>query len=401
MKKYVIFSILFWLLGTTHGWCVSSKRALVIGNNNYQDASLRNPVNDANDIGERLEKSGFSVIKKTNVTYQEMEQAIRTFSDQLQEDGIALFYFSGHGVQVDGINYLLPVDTQVYSEDEIKYKAVAAQMVLDKLERVGTRLNIIILDACRNNPFKGIRSLPQGLAEMSSPAGTLIAYATAPGKVAFDGNERNSPYTKYLLKFMQAPNLDVEKMFKQVRIAVMADTNNKQVPWEASSLTGDLYFNPQNSSSTDNVDEVSLFNKTLIKSIIASSTLQPQTDAQGNTYNYNPDNIIDGNHNTAWIEGVSGNGEHEWLQVVFKKKILINLIAIDGEYKGQKNNRVKKIRISFSDGVSKHCVLEDIPKSQQFFLEEPQATQWIRFEILEVYEGERFADTPISEVSFQ
>jgi len=171
-----------------------------------------------------------------------MENAIRDFGKRLQSGDTALFYFSGHGIQVDGMNYLLPIGTKIDSVDEIKYKAVNANMVLDKLEQAGSQVNIIILDVCRNNPFARFRSLQRGLALMASPSGTLIAYATSPGNVAYDGDERNSPYTQHLLNVMKTPGLKLEEVFKQVRVSVMAETDNKQVPWESSSLTGDFYF---------------------------------------------------------------------------------------------------------------------------------------------------------------
>ena len=209
-----------------------------------------------------LKEFGFSVTKKTNVPQQEMEEAIRVFGKQLHAGDTALFYFSGHGVQVNGINYLLPIGILVDSEDEIKYKAVAAEMVLDKMEQAGSQLNIVILDACRNNPFQRFRSLSRGLAQMSSPAGTLIAYATAPGSVAYDGDERNSPYTKYLLQTIKTPGLEIEKVFKHVRIAVMAETENKQVPWESSSLTGDFYFTSPSTTMTIDVPGTSQETKT-------------------------------------------------------------------------------------------------------------------------------------------
>lgn len=220
----------------------SNKHALIIGNSAYKEVPLKNPVNDANDMASTLEQLGFTVLKKTNVDQQTIEQAFREFEQQLQSNDIALFYFSGHGLQIDGINYLLPIGADIYSADEIKYKAVNANMILDKLQNVGTQLNIIILDACRNNSIKQFRSLERGLAIMSASTGAIISYATAPGSVAYDGDERNSPYTKYLLKTMVIPGLEVEKVFKQVRVAVMAETSNRQVPWESSSLTGDFYF---------------------------------------------------------------------------------------------------------------------------------------------------------------
>ncbi|MDM8556923.1 caspase family protein [Desulfococcaceae bacterium HSG7] len=245
MKKYkyiaiILISLLFFSVINSHS--ASNKVALVIGNGDYKEIPLRNPARDANDMASALRKLGFSVIIKTNATQNEMEDAIRGFGKRLSIESIGLFYYSGHGLQTKGINYLIPIGAKIYSDDEIKYKAVEAGMVLDKMENAGSRTNIVILDACRSNPFKSFRSIKRGLAPMMAPRGTFIAYATAPGTVAFDGTEKNSPYTKHLLKMIRNPNFAIEKVFKQVRVAVMSETNNRQVPWEASSLTGDDFY---------------------------------------------------------------------------------------------------------------------------------------------------------------
>lgn len=172
MKKIVfMISIILLLIFQSYILCFANQHALVIGNSGYKEIPLRSPINDANDMSSILERMGFNVIKKVNVNYQEMEDAIRQFGKAIKPNDIALFYFSGHGVQVAGINYLLPIGINIDSEDEIKYKSVAADMVLDKLEHAGSRLNIIILDACRNNPFKRARTLDKGLAMMSAPTG--------------------------------------------------------------------------------------------------------------------------------------------------------------------------------------------------------------------------------------
>ncbi|NQT16790.1 MAG: caspase family protein, partial [Planctomycetes bacterium] len=220
----------------------ATKWALVIGNASYKEAPLRCPVNDASDIAETLENLGFTVAKLTDANQQEMENAIRSLGQRVKEDDTALFYFSGHGLQVGGVNYLVPIGMQAHSEDEVKYKGVPAEMVLDKLETAGSRMNIIVLDACRSNPFKRYRSVGTGLAQMNSPAGTLIAYATAPGTVAFDGTGRNSPYTKHLIGNMRRPGVEIGMAFRQVRVGVMRETKDRQVPWESSSLTGTFHF---------------------------------------------------------------------------------------------------------------------------------------------------------------
>lgn len=220
-----------------------TRTALVIGNSEYKSSPLKNPANDASDIASALRDSGFDVILKTNASLRSMEKAIKSFGKKLRSGGIGLFYFAGHGLQVEGRNYLLPVDADIESESDVKYDAVDAGRVLGKMEDAGNDLNIVILDACRNNPFaRSFRSADKGLAKMDAPTGSFIAYATAPGSVAADGDGRNGLYTQYLLKYMKEPNLSVERVFKKVRLAVVNDTAKKQTPWESSSLLGDFYF---------------------------------------------------------------------------------------------------------------------------------------------------------------
>ena len=228
----------------SRGIFVSSERlALVIGNNAYQTAPLRNPVNDAEDMSRVLSALGFKVILKKNVDRRTMEDSIRSFGRQLRDGGIGLFYFAGHGMQIEGRNYLIPVNARIESESDIKYEAVDAGLVLGKMEDANNQLNIVILDACRNNPFlRNFRTAEQGLARMDAPKGALVAYSTAPGEVSADGFERNGIFTKHLIRHMQTPNLPVEQVLKRVRIDVATETTQRQIPWESSSLMGDFYF---------------------------------------------------------------------------------------------------------------------------------------------------------------
>ena len=217
--------------------------ALVIGNSNYMDAPLRNPVNDATDMASVLKKLGFSVTLKTDANQRAMKESIRSFGRQLTNGGVGLFYFAGHGIQYRGRNYLMPVHAEVNSEADVEYEAVDAGRVLAQMESAGNNLNIIILDACRNNPFaRSFRSADKGLAKMDAPTGSILAYATAPGSVAADGHGRNGLYTEKLLKRMQTPGITVERMFKLVRKDVTRGSGKNQVPWESSSLMGDFYF---------------------------------------------------------------------------------------------------------------------------------------------------------------
>ena len=217
--------------------------ALVIGNGQYKDAPLHNPVNDAQAIAKVLSRSGFKVALKENIGRAEMQVALREFGDALRKGGVGLFYFAGHGVQVKGRNFLIPVDADIQREDEVAYNSVDAGQVLDKMETANNRLNIVILDACRNNPFaRSMRSAAAGLAQMDAPAGTFIAFATAPGSVASDGQGKNGLYTQHLLRAMLRPGAKIEDVFKEVRASVRRDSGGKQVPWENTSLEGDFVF---------------------------------------------------------------------------------------------------------------------------------------------------------------
>ena len=219
------------------------RMALVIGNAAYRSAPLRNPVNDAADMAASLQRLGFAVTELRDVNQQRMEEAVAQFSRQLRGGGVGLFYFSGHGVQVNGQNYLIPVDTQIETEADVKYHAIQADWVVENMKDAENELNIVVFDACRDNPLvRSWRSGQQGLAPVQSPTGVLIAYATAPGTKAEDGSDRNGTYTKYLLHFMQVPDLGVEEVFKQVRAAVARDTHKKQIPWVSTSILGDFYF---------------------------------------------------------------------------------------------------------------------------------------------------------------
>jgi len=248
----------FALSAENRGIKVSTGRlALVIGNGAYQTAPLKNPLNDAEDMAATLRKLGFKVVLKKNADQRTMEDTIRYFGKQLRGGGIGLFYFAGHGMQVDGRNYLIPINAKIDSESDVKYEAVDAGRVLGKMEDAENQINIVILDACRNNPFsRNFRSRQRGLARMDAPKGSLIAYATAPGEVAADGPERNGIFTKYLMKHMIEPNLPIELVLKQARIDVARATGERQIPWEASSLMGNFYFNSDKSTpKTEKADK--------------------------------------------------------------------------------------------------------------------------------------------------
>lgn len=217
------------------------KIALVIGNSAYPDKPLKNPVNDAGDMAEKLKALGFEVTVATDADQKQMLRALTEFGEKVSNGAVALFYYAGHGMQVRGKNYLIPVDAKIKTESAVGSEAVDVDQLLAKLGPA--RLSMVILDACRNNPFeRAFRGDGQGLAQINAPTGTLIAYATAPGKVSADGEGRNGAYTAELLAAMSEPGLKIEDVFKRVRGNVISKTGNAQTPWESSSLTGDFYF---------------------------------------------------------------------------------------------------------------------------------------------------------------
>ena len=221
-----------------------AKTALVIGNADYKSSPLDNPVNDAEDIEKKLSGYGFDVTLITNAGKRKIERAIRSFGKKLRKGGVGLFYYAGHGIQIEGVNYLIPIGAILESEIDARYEGVDANLILGKMKDAENELNIVLLDACRNNPFiKNMRSARVGLARMNAPSGSIIAYATSPGKVALDGRKgRNSVFTKNLLKNMSIPGLTIENILKNTRIAVIKATNKNQVPWESSSLTTNFRF---------------------------------------------------------------------------------------------------------------------------------------------------------------
>jgi hypothetical protein len=218
-----------------------SRVALVIGNGKYLHAPLANPPNDAADMARELEAAGFTVIARENASLREMVLALREFGDRLGRTSTGVFYFAGHGLQVRGRNYLVPVDADIAREDEVAFAALDLAAVMEKLDSARNPVNLVILDACRNNPFgKRLQPAQSGLAQVDAPPGTLIAFATAPGSAADDGGGRNGLYTRHLLDEMRKPGAPVEEMFRKVRAAVRKASAGRQVPWESTSL--ETYF---------------------------------------------------------------------------------------------------------------------------------------------------------------
>jgi uncharacterized caspase-like protein len=227
--------------------------AIVIGNAAYRVSPLDNPVNDARLIGGLLQQAGFKVFRYENLDRNSLFKALRDFGDRLNERTIAVFYYAGHALQLRDRNFLVPVEAEIRNEDEIELASVDVGFILNRMSTAHSRINIVILDACRNNPFAGKTRPARGLAQMDAPVGTLLAFATAPGKVSEDSpdlNAQNSLYTAQIAKHLLSPGLPVETLFKRVREAVVRGTNGAQVPWENSSLLGEFAFVPGTATAT-------------------------------------------------------------------------------------------------------------------------------------------------------
>lgn len=234
------------LVATTHAATPGNSRvALVIGNAAYQNVPLKNPVNDARAVAAKLRKLGFQVLERHDLKQREIGQVLSEFRSRIVPGGAALFFYAGHGVQVDGVNYLPAVDAAIGSEEEVPNQSVNLDQVMRAMELGQSRVNLVFLDACRNNPYAGrTRSLGGGLAKVNAPSGTLILYATRPGQIAADGSGTHGLYTQNLLATLDQPGLSAEQVQKQVAAAVRKASNGQQEPWMEGMLEGDFYFKP-------------------------------------------------------------------------------------------------------------------------------------------------------------
>lgn len=220
--------------------------ALVIGNSNYQNApQLANPDNDAQSMAQFLNSAGFEVISATDLGQNDMLRVVQDFSAKVSARGpntVAMVYYAGHGVQLAGENYLVPVDAKVSNQTDLVNDSVRLVDVMSTLETIPSRMRIVILDACRNNPFPNVNDAGRGLAIVDAPNGSIVGYSTAPGAEALDGNGGHSPYTQAFLNVAREPNVPIEQLFKRVRLQVNQTTSGAQIPWESSSLTSDFTF---------------------------------------------------------------------------------------------------------------------------------------------------------------
>lgn len=226
-----------------------SRTALLIGNSNYRKVPLKNPVNDAYAMAQALQKAGFDVVVYTDIDQKTMKKAIREFGEQLKKNsGVGLFYFAGHGLQADGRNFLLPIDARISKIQDIEFESVDLGRLLSEFEYAQNDMNIMILDACRDNPYKDDFQKSKyasynGLTAIgTAPYNSFIAFSTAPGSVALDGKGTNSLYTQALMEALQVPGRPLEEVFKLVRKQVRLSSEGRQIPWESSSVEDDFYF---------------------------------------------------------------------------------------------------------------------------------------------------------------
>lgn len=250
MKRYLMFYMVLAAFTVLWGENALAERrtALVIGNGSYLESPLNNPVNDAKDMASVLQDCGFEVILRTNKNRAGMEEAIGLFGARLKQGGVGLFFYAGHGVQVQGINYMIPVNAKVKeikTLSDIEADCVKIPQVLSAMEKAENGLNIVILDACRNNPFQTIQGVSGGLALMDAPKGSYIAFSTRPGAMSGDGSARNGLYTSKLLKHIRTPGLSLVDMFMNVRNDVMLASNETQEPWDNHALRRHFYFVPK------------------------------------------------------------------------------------------------------------------------------------------------------------
>ncbi len=447
------------------GWlpAIAGERvALIVGNSNYSNAPvLANPQNDARLMGEMLQRTGFTVKTLVDADYDTLKRAMLEFGRTIRERDTeaALFYYAGHGVQVKGENYLMPVNANIASEDEVDLEAININDFLGVMESSKSGVNIIILDACRNNPFAGSgRSASRGLAPVDAPKGSYIAYATAPGQVALDGEDGNSPYTKALVEAMGEPGLPIERVFKKARAKVQEATGESQIPWETSSITGEFFFNATGIAAADPavksddvrvtdpngtsiLDSLTIKKKPVgakqqIKDEVLSSLALPEPeqlpspsfggetcldqrngagggvpcvssilDAQkGNQYG--PDNLFDDNPATAWVEGSEGDGVGEAVIIRFPEpRTVSKLDILNGYNKSRdifsKNNRVRTIVVVDSAGGRNEVQLSDNGNWQSISLDNSNLLSWIMIEIDTVYRGSKYRDTAISELRIE
>ncbi len=241
---FLTFCVISAVLATSSPLSAAEQRvALVVGNSDYRSSPLRNPGNDARAIAARLRKLGFDVVERENLQTRQIAPMLREFRSRLRAGDVALFFYAGHGLQMRGVNYLPTVDAEITSEDDVPLNSINVSQVMEIMEEAKTRLNLMFLDACRNNPFtRRFRSTAGGLARVDAPSGTLISFATRPGSVAADGEGDHGLYTHHLLRQIEVAGQPIEQSLKRVVAGVRKDSGGQQEPWMEGSIDGDFFF---------------------------------------------------------------------------------------------------------------------------------------------------------------
>ncbi len=414
--------------------------ALVIGNGNYANANkLKNPPNDAEDLAAALRKIGFDVVEGRDLDRRNMEEKLKLFARKLDSAKIALFFYAGHGLQVSGKNYLMPIDAKLEYPKDLAFETIELGQILAQMDAANAA-DIVILDACRDNPLARTLSgalsatrsgaVGRGLArDLISGDGTMIVYSTQPENVALDGDGRNSPYTAALLKHLPTPGLEVGTLMRRVRLDVVASTQRRQVPWDSNSLLSEVVLVPPAEGGTQvatigaaplpappaaapvvaktNDRPILLRSDTAcaerrvaagVDRYCASSALPTQGANQ-----YGVQNLF-GDPNTAWVEGVPGLGISEWISIEFDAMREIASVTLQNGYQKStdifaKNTRVRRLRAVFSEGEKLTLPLEDKMGTQTIPLDHPIRAKWVQLFIEDVYPGTRYTDTAISKLS--
>lgn len=312
--------------------------ALVIGNSTYPSASLKNPVNDAKDMAARLRAMGFEVVERNNLTIKQIGGTLREFRSKLAPGAVALVFYAGHGIQIKGENFLPAVDADINSEEDVPNQSLSLKQIIDLLDESKSRLNLVFLDACRNNPYaRSFRSGDHGLARVSAPAGTLISYATRPGSVAADGSGRNGLYTSKLLSQMTSKQ-PIELALKRVFAEVKRASDGKQEPWMEGSIEGDFCFagcgNDSAPATIANTPSPALPTPAPINAPV----LPPIANAKESKSNHRPLRAEPGvdAESALWAEVQKGNSVDDY-------EVYINQYP-KGKYLPLAKNRVKKLQ---------------------------------------------------------
>ena len=418
------------------------------------------------------------MIKGVDLKKSDMERSIRDFATALVGAEMGLFFYAGHGLQVSGVNYLVPTDAVLTTASALDFEMVRLDLVQRTME-TETQTNVIMLDACRDNPLSrnlaralGTRSasIGRGLGQFEAGVGTLISFSTQPGNVALDGTGRNSPYTGSLVKYLATPAEDLTSVLIRVRNDVISATASRQIPWDQHALRQPIYLsgrgaasNPilpaEGSAATDEIaqawgatkDTTSIavlqafaerYSRTIYAEMALAriaelqksqeqSALQPRrqppispstseatcASTEGvqycvssvlptsgvNTAHYGPRSLFDEDNSTAWAEGTAGVGDQEWVLLSWPaEQSLRGIRIVNGYAKSSqlftKNGRVKRFRLTFSDGQSASLPVRDTPEPQILSLPSPVRAQWVKIEIEGAIRGEKYNDTAISEL---